>query len=97
LEHLRTVLAKNDYPLKVINERIEIMKTRVEDGIKVTRPGDWFAFPFLGKCTHKIISILKNKLLLINFGYYTGIKLSALLSSHKDKNPKVNCGIYSIN
>jgi len=72
------------------------MKTRVDESIKIPRRDEWFAFPCIGRCTYKIVKILRSKIPATNFGYYTGVKLSSLLSSHKDKSKKINCGIYSI-
>jgi hypothetical protein len=96
---IKNVLVYNDYPLKLIQQRIQVMTNRIQQNIiGLKNDGNWCAIPFVGAITYRISKILRNKL-NINLGYYTGTKLSSFLNSHKDKcaAENTNCGIYSVN
>jgi hypothetical protein len=82
----------------MINERIAIMKNRVENNFTKSKDDrSWTAIPFVGKITYRIAKVLRDHLSL-NLGYYTGTKLSSFLNSHKDRSDIENlkCGIYSV-
>jgi hypothetical protein len=97
LDHIRSCLLKNNYPLSKINNRIAVMKDRVINNLISNKSGKWVSIPFVGDVTYRFARLLR-KYLSINIGYLTGTKFSTFLSSHKDKSKceTISPGIYSV-
>jgi hypothetical protein len=62
INHIKTSLMNNHYPLTKINQRIEVMKERIKNNFSFDKTGHWVAIPFVGDVTYRIARILRKYL-----------------------------------
>lgn len=91
------ILRKNDYPNKLIKNRLDIVKRKAELNFPKKDPEfekKRIILPYAGDVTTKIAKFLRRKL-EIELGYYPGTKLSSLICNTKEKPPNTKAGIYN--
>lgn len=93
LNFVKKVLEDNHYSTKVIQSRIDYLKTKTPGHIPLYE--SWISLPFLGCLSKRLSKLLRNNL-NVNIGYTTGTKLSSLFFNFKDKRLLQNSGIYKL-
>jgi hypothetical protein len=97
------VLHSNGYPKKLIRERFEKMKLRLQESKDNTNnekkpiasESARMILPFMGSLTYRLTNYIRRKL-DCEFGYVPGRKLRNLICNHKFKTKNDPIGIYKI-
>jgi len=95
LNHIRKQLKQNGFPIKFINSRIQIMKTRVNQVAEEEEESPRLILPFMGPLTARLTQYLRRRI-GCKFGFIPGQKIGSLLCNAKEKPRDTPPGIYKI-
>jgi len=93
LIHITNSLEKNNYPNRIIKNRMEYLKTN--RNISSSDPKPRLILPFIGNDTYKLVRVIRNTI-DVNFGFKTVKMIHSMICNHKNKYKQKNNGIYKI-